>query len=63
MDFTGRVMRGFVFVQPAAVCDEVRLGSWLDLALDYNPYGKTIIRGEVTPELMSKAKASSVNIL
>jgi len=44
MDFTGRVMRGFVFVQPAAVRDDVRLGSWLDLALDYNPRAKRSVK-------------------
>jgi TfoX/Sxy family transcriptional regulator of competence genes len=37
MDFTGRPMRGFVFVDKTALRTTRRLASWLDLALAYNP--------------------------
>ena len=40
MDFTGKPMRGFVFVELAAVRDDNDLGYWLDLALEYNPRAK-----------------------
>lgn len=41
MDFTGRPMRGYVFVQPAALRDDAVLASWLELALIYNPRAKS----------------------
>lgn len=37
MDFTGRPMRGFVFVEPAVLRTEAQLTKWLHLAIDYNP--------------------------
>lgn len=37
MDFTGRPMRGFVFVEPEGLVSEEELTSWLELALAYNP--------------------------
>jgi TfoX/Sxy family transcriptional regulator of competence genes len=37
MDFTGRPMRGFVFVQPEGLATKRDLKSWLELALDFNP--------------------------
>src|ERR1700738_1145563 len=36
MDFTGRPMRGYVFVKPSELGDDRVLASWLDLALAYN---------------------------
>ncbi len=41
MDFTGRPMRGFVFVQPEGWTSQRDLASWLDLALEYNPRAKS----------------------
>ena len=41
MDFTGRPMRGFVFVQPAGMASDAALGHWLDLALAFNPKAKS----------------------
>jgi TfoX/Sxy family transcriptional regulator of competence genes len=35
MDFTGRTMRGFVFVEAAAIAEDDDLGKWLDRALDF----------------------------
>jgi TfoX/Sxy family transcriptional regulator of competence genes len=40
MDFTGRPMRGFVFVKSAGYSVDGDLGSWLDLALEFNPRAK-----------------------
>ena len=40
MDFTGRPMRGFVFVDTGALRTERHLASWLDLALAFNPTAK-----------------------
>lgn len=40
MDFTGRPMRGFVFVELEALKSEEELAYWLELALAYNPIAK-----------------------
>jgi hypothetical protein len=40
MDFTGRPMRGFVFVKPTGLATESELDYWLKLALDFNPKAK-----------------------
>jgi len=37
MDFTGRPMRGFVFVNAEGVASDRDLASWLELALEFNP--------------------------
>jgi hypothetical protein len=37
MDFTGRPMKGFVFVTPEGYDTEEDLEYWLQLCLDYNP--------------------------
>ena len=36
MDFTGKVMKGFVFVDADVVKTKKQLNYWIDLALDYN---------------------------
>jgi TfoX/Sxy family transcriptional regulator of competence genes len=40
MDFTGRPMRGFVFVEPDGYRADGDLASWLELALEFNPRAK-----------------------
>ena len=40
MDFSGKSMMGFVFVDPQAVDTDSKLKYWTDLALDYNPKAK-----------------------
>src|SRR5258708_39572243 len=40
MDFTGRPMRGFVFVEPVGLQSEKDMKFWLELALAYNPTTK-----------------------
>lgn len=40
MDFTGRPMRGFVFVNAEGYSSDRELSVWLDLALEFNPRAK-----------------------
>lgn len=40
MDFTGRPMRGFVFVEPEGTASAASLQSWINLALEFNPRAK-----------------------
>jgi TfoX/Sxy family transcriptional regulator of competence genes len=40
MDFTGRVMKGFVFVDIEALGTKKKLEYWIDLALEYNKVAK-----------------------
>ena len=40
MDFTGRPMKGFVFVGPAGTKSEKDLAFWMNLALEYNARAK-----------------------
>lgn len=41
MDFTGRPMRGYVFVKAPGFATDKDLASWLDLALEFNPKAKS----------------------
>lgn len=41
MDFTGRPMKGFVFVLPEGTDDDDQLSYWIDLALEYNPRARS----------------------
>lgn len=41
MDLTGRPMRGFVFVNREGLETDAELGSWLNLALEFNPKAKS----------------------
>ncbi|MBL7960616.1 TfoX/Sxy family protein [bacterium] len=40
MNFTGKPMKGYVFVEPAGMKTDKELGSWIQLALDFNPKAK-----------------------
>lgn len=40
MDFTGRPMKGYVFVTPDGFDTEEDLEFWLQLCLDFNPHAK-----------------------
>jgi TfoX/Sxy family transcriptional regulator of competence genes len=40
MDFTGKSMKGFVFVSPEGTDREELLENWLRLALEFNPRAK-----------------------
>ena len=50
MNFTGRPMKGFVFLTDEAIDLDENLNYWLQLALDFNPLAK-----------MSKKRKSSKN--
>ena len=41
MDFTGRPLKGFVFVEPEGIDLEDDLAYWLRLCLDFNPKAKS----------------------
>lgn len=41
MDFTGRPMKGFVYVEPKGIDLDKDLEYWIGLALDYNPKAKS----------------------
>ena len=41
MDFTGRPMKGFVFVEPDGIKSKKYLEYWLSLALEYNKKAKS----------------------
>jgi hypothetical protein len=41
MDFTGRPMKGFLFVEPDGIDRESDLEYWVDLCLEYNPKARS----------------------
>jgi TfoX/Sxy family transcriptional regulator of competence genes len=41
MDFTGRPMKGFVYVEPEGIDMDDELAEWIQLCLDYNPKAKS----------------------
>jgi TfoX/Sxy family transcriptional regulator of competence genes len=41
MDFTGRPMKGFVFVGPEGIDMDQDLEYWMELAMEYNPRAKS----------------------
>ena len=41
MDFTGRPMKGFVFVEPEGIDMGGDLADWIQMCLDYNPKAKS----------------------
>ena len=40
MNFTGRTMKGYVFLEPSAVDLEEDLSYWVQLCLEFNPKAK-----------------------
>lgn len=40
MDFTGRIMKGYVFVDADVLTTRKKLGYWIMLALEYNKIAK-----------------------
>ena len=41
MDFTGRPMKGFIFVEPEGIDMDEDLDYWVQLCLDFNPKAKS----------------------
>ncbi len=44
MNFTGKPMKGFVFVNPKGISNKKDFGYWIDLALDFNKKAKVAKR-------------------
>lgn len=40
MNFSGRIMKSFVFVEDTALTTKMKLEYWIKLALDFNPLAK-----------------------
>jgi len=40
MDFTGRPMKGYVFIHPEGIDMEIDLEYWIQLCIDFNPLAK-----------------------
>ena len=49
MDFTGRPMRGFIFINPAGLTTDGELNDWLKLALEFNPRAKSSKKKSAPP--------------
>lgn len=45
MDFTGRPMKGYIFVTPSGFDLDQDLAYWIQLALNYNPFAKASKKG------------------
>jgi TfoX/Sxy family transcriptional regulator of competence genes len=41
MDFTGKPMKGFVFIEPEGMDTDKDLEYWINLCLEYNPKAKS----------------------
>jgi len=41
MNFTGRPMKGYVFIEPEGIDSEEELEYWVQLCLDFNPFAKS----------------------
>jgi hypothetical protein len=50
MDFTGRPMRGFVFVNDEGIATARKLGSWMSLALEFNPRAVSSKKKSLVPK-------------
>jgi TfoX/Sxy family transcriptional regulator of competence genes len=46
MDFTGKAMKGFVFINPRGTDQNEDLEYWVNLALDYNERAKSSKKGK-----------------
>jgi hypothetical protein len=58
MDFTGRPMRGFVYVNEEGLATAHDLASWLDLALEFNPRAVSSKKKSITPKTL-KARGNN----
>lgn len=61
MDFTGRPMRGFIFVNPEGLVADAELETWLNLALEFNPKAKSS-KKKSAPTSPGKARPRASNI-
>ncbi|OJJ20355.1 RNA methyltransferase [marine bacterium AO1-C] len=56
MDFAGRPMKGYVFVEPEAMDMDTQLEYWVQLCLDFNPLAKASKKKKSTQKKTSTAK-------
>jgi hypothetical protein len=61
MDFTGKPMRGFVFVNEEGIASQRDLERWLDLALEFNPRAVASKKKSVTPKSRSRTTGKLAN--
>ena len=61
MDFTGRPMRGFVFINPEGLASATELETWLNLALEFNPKAKSS-KAKSAPASTTPARARAAKI-
>lgn len=60
MDFTGRIMKGFLFIDDKAVDMDKDLEYWVDLCMKYNPKAKVSKKkAKTVSSTVSSAKAST----
>jgi len=59
MDFTGRPMRGFVFVNPEGIARDAELEDWLQRALEFNPRAKSSRKKAPPRPARAKARKNS----
>jgi len=55
MDFTGKVMKGYVFVRTDVLNTKKKLEYWLKLALEYNKIAKSSKKKKQNPDLRQRA--------
>lgn len=61
MDFTGRPMRGFVFVNPEGLATDEELNGWLKLALEFNPRAKSSKKKSAPPSpTQTRSRAAGI---
>lgn len=41
MDFSGKPLKGFLYVESKVIDSDVNLHYWIDLTLEYNPFAKS----------------------
>jgi TfoX/Sxy family transcriptional regulator of competence genes len=57
MDFTGRIMKGFVRVDPIGIDSDEDLEYWIQVCLDFNPKAKSSRKSEGTKRKPAAKKA------
>jgi hypothetical protein len=56
MDFTGRIMRGFVCVDPIGIDSDKDLEYWIQVCLDFNPKAKSSKKSPAAKKPMPTAR-------
>lgn len=61
MDFTGKVMKGFVFVDARVLTTKKKLDYWLQLALEYNKIAKASKKKAAKGEKKNEIQQRKIN--